>query len=261
MDKSMNAKLYEELIGQIAQSAVETADGVVNLGIGVGGQNKITGVSGFDHQIDVSISNGVNLLLVECKYWGDNIHVGMALTFLGRIIDIRDGVHEKIIPVIATNKGWQAGVEKIAGYYNIDLWLAKSASEFGIRYKNQILLGVNDTVTVSDHPIVKVVTPEDTPISLQEAAELSGLTQPHLAHLIRKGELLGKKIGRNWVTTAQAVNEYLARGIKRGDSCNPNSTHLTNQHPKGICHERSNCWSDNYRNPRQQTDRVPIGAF
>jgi hypothetical protein len=53
-------------------------------------------------------------------------------------------------------------------------------------------------------------------ISLREAAELSGLTQAHLALLIRKGEIWGKKIGRNWITTKLAVNEYLALGNKPG---------------------------------------------
>jgi len=37
-------------------------------------------------------------------------------------------------------------------------------------------------------------------ISLQEAARHSGLSQGHLAHLIRKGDLWGMKIGRNWVS-------------------------------------------------------------
>ncbi|MFC1923655.1 DNA-binding protein [Chloroflexota bacterium] len=53
-------------------------------------------------------------------------------------------------------------------------------------------------------------------ISLQEASELSGLTHPHLALLIRQGKLWGNKIGRNWVTTEKAVKEYLALNRKRG---------------------------------------------
>jgi excisionase family DNA binding protein len=56
----------------------------------------------------------------------------------------------------------------------------------------------------------------DELISLQEAAVLSGLSQPHLSLLIRQGKLWGKKIGRNWVTTEQAVREYLARDRKPG---------------------------------------------
>jgi hypothetical protein len=56
----------------------------------------------------------------------------------------------------------------------------------------------------------------DELISLSQAAELSGLTQPHLALLIRQGKLWGEKIGRNWVTTEIAVREYLALGHKPG---------------------------------------------
>jgi hypothetical protein len=56
----------------------------------------------------------------------------------------------------------------------------------------------------------------DELISLQEGSELSGLTHPHLALLIRQGKLWGKKIGRNWVTTEKAVKEYLALDRKRG---------------------------------------------
>jgi len=53
-------------------------------------------------------------------------------------------------------------------------------------------------------------------ISLSEAAELSGLSPDHLRRLVRQGDLWGKKIGRNWVTTTQAIREYLVRDRKPG---------------------------------------------
>ena len=53
-------------------------------------------------------------------------------------------------------------------------------------------------------------------ISLQKAAKLSGLTPGHLRLLIRQKDLWGTKIGRNWVTTEQAVREYQARAQPRG---------------------------------------------
>ena len=56
----------------------------------------------------------------------------------------------------------------------------------------------------------------DDLISLQKAAKLSGLTPGHLRLLIRQGEIWGTKIGRNWVTTEQAVREYQARARRRG---------------------------------------------
>lgn len=56
----------------------------------------------------------------------------------------------------------------------------------------------------------------DELIPLSQAAELSGLSQPHLALLARRGELWATKLGRNWVTTEQAVREYLARDRRPG---------------------------------------------
>ncbi len=57
--------------------------------------------------------------------------------------------------------------------------------------------------------------PEDL-ISLNKAAKLSGLSPPHLRLLVRSGKLWGKKLGHNWLTTAQAVREYLARERRPG---------------------------------------------
>jgi hypothetical protein len=56
----------------------------------------------------------------------------------------------------------------------------------------------------------------DELISLSEAAELSGFTTRHLRYLAVNGELWAKKLGRNWFTTTQAVQEYLARDRKPG---------------------------------------------
>jgi hypothetical protein len=53
-------------------------------------------------------------------------------------------------------------------------------------------------------------------ISLNEAAELSGLSTGHLRHLLRQDEIWGKKMGRDWFTTEKAVREYLSRNIKPG---------------------------------------------
>ena len=53
-------------------------------------------------------------------------------------------------------------------------------------------------------------------ISLQEASELSGLTTGYLRRLIRQKNLWGMKIGRNWVTTEQAIRQYLALKRKPG---------------------------------------------
>jgi excisionase family DNA binding protein len=56
----------------------------------------------------------------------------------------------------------------------------------------------------------------DDLISLSEAAERTGLSASHLRLLVRNGDLWGRKIGRNWLTTSQAIKEYLAIDRKPG---------------------------------------------
>jgi len=52
-------------------------------------------------------------------------------------------------------------------------------------------------------------------ISLSEAAAISGLSLKHLGLLARRGSLRARKIGRNWVTTREAVAEYVRDSFKR----------------------------------------------
>ena len=53
-------------------------------------------------------------------------------------------------------------------------------------------------------------------ISLNKAAEVSGLSQDHLRRLAERGQIWAKKLGRNWVTTEQSVQEYLAQDRRPG---------------------------------------------
>lgn len=60
-----------------------------------------------------------------------------------------------------------------------------------------------------------ITNPEEL-IPLKKAAELSGLSHSHLRLLVRKGEIWGKKMGRDWFTNAQSVQDYLARDRRPG---------------------------------------------
>jgi excisionase family DNA binding protein len=46
-------------------------------------------------------------------------------------------------------------------------------------------------------------------ITLREAAQKCGLSVSHLRLLARTGRLQARKIGRDWVTTLEAVDRYL----------------------------------------------------
>ena len=56
---------------------------------------------------------------------------------------------------------------------------------------------------------------EERLISLKEAAALAGLSADHLRRLAEQGKLQARKIGRNWVTTPEAVREYVTDPVKR----------------------------------------------
>ena len=56
----------------------------------------------------------------------------------------------------------------------------------------------------------------DELITLHEASEISGLSVSHLRLLVRRGDIWGTKLGHNWLTTAQAVEAYVAQDRRPG---------------------------------------------
>ncbi len=56
----------------------------------------------------------------------------------------------------------------------------------------------------------------DNIISLFEASEISGLSSVHIRHLVDKKIIWGKKIGRNWVTSKEVIQEYINQNHKPG---------------------------------------------
>ena len=56
----------------------------------------------------------------------------------------------------------------------------------------------------------------DELISLRQASQICGLTTNHLRLLLGKGLLWGRKIDSFWVTTEEAIKEYLSQGKRPG---------------------------------------------
>ncbi len=55
-----------------------------------------------------------------------------------------------------------------------------------------------------------------TLISVSEASKLSGLTTSYIRRLLRDDRIEGVKIGQNWLTTEEAIREYLKQERRRG---------------------------------------------
>lgn len=56
----------------------------------------------------------------------------------------------------------------------------------------------------------------DQLLIVEEASEYSGYSDRHLRLLLETGKILGKKVGRDWVTTKEEIDKYLATNPKRG---------------------------------------------
>lgn len=59
--------------------------------------------------------------------------------------------------------------------------------------------------------MVTELSPDKKYIPLSEAAKISGYSADHLRRLIQKGKMEGWRIGRNFVTTREAVDGYVAQ--------------------------------------------------
>jgi hypothetical protein len=53
-------------------------------------------------------------------------------------------------------------------------------------------------------------------ITVNQAAEISGLTPRHIRLLLSKGTIWGVKMGRDWFTTEGVVREYIAQDRRPG---------------------------------------------
>ena len=53
-------------------------------------------------------------------------------------------------------------------------------------------------------------------ILVKEAAEYTGYSEGHLRHLLINGLVEGRKFGRDWFTTKEALDRYLATKPRPG---------------------------------------------
>lgn len=53
-------------------------------------------------------------------------------------------------------------------------------------------------------------------ISLKEAAEISGFTPRHIRRLAQTGKIYAKRMGRDWFTTKNSIQEYLTSNRRPG---------------------------------------------
>ena len=53
-------------------------------------------------------------------------------------------------------------------------------------------------------------------ISVKEAAQYTGYSEGHVGYLLRNKKVAGRKFGRDWFTTREALDQYLATDPRPG---------------------------------------------
>ncbi|NQW26237.1 MAG: restriction endonuclease, partial [Cryomorphaceae bacterium] len=136
----MTPEEYEKVTRDIVDSIFKRVEGIAPTQVGCGRANQVRGASGYHHQIDVSVVDSKNLILVECKHWKKRVPVGKVLEFHGRITDIKPAKDVDIHGVIVSPHGFQSGAWTVAEHFGIDLQFVRSADEFGFAYKKLLLI-------------------------------------------------------------------------------------------------------------------------
>jgi hypothetical protein len=142
----------------------EQVEGVKPQQVKHGRSNRWKGISGFPHQIDVSVEGEKDILLAECKCWKRKVDVPRFLTFFARLSDIRLGLkeqHRTIYAAVVTTKGFQSGITKLAPYCDIKLHTVTSPTDFVAQYKDHFFISKGDQVSLEDDVVtVKLTTPK-----------------------------------------------------------------------------------------------------
>lgn len=141
---------YNKLVANFMEEAKQRHE-VQQLGGGYGRTNRISGKSGYRHQIDVHIEyiyKEIRILqLIECKL-KDKAGIGDVLTFHSRIIDIQAAKQEEGIIVygtIVSPGGVTGGAQKYCEFYGIDVstkQFGKRQGSFSTRFQTTMYVGV-----------------------------------------------------------------------------------------------------------------------
>lgn len=158
----MTPSAYEKLFAQIIQGIRSSDDRLKNLPIGSGAKNRISGSSGYKHQIDVSFDYDGHLYIVECKRWKSKIGVAEILVLASRRQDI-ESAHPgpPVFAIIVSQLSATRGASQLARHYGIEISSAKSAHEYGLRLGSSIFLAAGESVGVSDSVTVNVSNKHD----------------------------------------------------------------------------------------------------
>jgi hypothetical protein len=147
----LNHKEYEALVRSMVQKLTASAQALGPCKVNGGAQNHVPGASGFPHQIDVTVSNPTDLLLIECKCWKEPVDVEPVLVLAARICDIRAATPAlRVHGSIVSTKEPTAGAMALAKYFAIEIDSVRNVHEYALRVFNHIFAGFREVAHATD---------------------------------------------------------------------------------------------------------------
>jgi hypothetical protein len=148
----MTGVRYEALVQAMVQEFKEITKDFGTYKVKGGTKNHFRGASRFPHQIDVTISNPTDLLLIECKCLEkEKVEAEPVLVLAARICDIRAAnpttrVHGSIVSMREVS----SGARLLAKYFCIEIDTVRNLHEYAIRVFNHIFAGFLETAQATD---------------------------------------------------------------------------------------------------------------
>ncbi len=154
----MTAHAYEllvrQLVGALKQSVPPLSYAVVH----GGASNRLSGASGFRHQIDVSLSYPGCLVLIECKYWRRSVDAEAVLVAASRLSDIQAAMPSTTVcATIVSKKKATRGAQLVAKKFGVSLDTVTSLTRYGVRLGTNVFVTAEDSIVLSDSVSAEVV--------------------------------------------------------------------------------------------------------
>jgi hypothetical protein len=155
---------YEYFVAKLIKGIQDSNRKITDLGKGQ--TNKIEGISGVKHQIDVSFLDhsftSPTLVLIECKRFQDD---SVALEHIKVLQATRDDIIQSqksksassVKAIIITTVGVQSGAQRYADFYGIDIEkLPHDEKNFTFQYEN--IISVGKVISLGKMPITATAT-------------------------------------------------------------------------------------------------------
>lgn len=142
---------YELLVDNLVGELTKSIPRFIGAKIGSAKNNRFQGVSGYKHQIDVSIKTDKLLILIECKHYSKKIGVSEILIMSARDIDIKKSNQElSTHSYIITTKGETRNVLGLKKEFGVGVDIVTSIEEYSMQIINKHFAANIEKLDISD---------------------------------------------------------------------------------------------------------------